>query len=354
MAKGSLPSAAWKPDDSQFAGARPGRARRRGRGGGASSTASGRRRLRQSPTAAGCRRRAPSSADRSVKLAAMESSARPTAAEVRQRLRTARRAVAEVARFVGRPRPARSLGTRRKRPGDFVTAVDVQAERRLRRLVAAAHPADGFLGEELGRRDGEAPWVWVVDPIDGTSNFARGLGIFAVAVAGLFRGQPQVAAVHCEPEGALYSAALGHGAFRGRRRLRAPRPQWGDAAILGVQWHRALPRLQFLGPLQRSGARMRDLGCTVVQLCHVAAGRLDGNVQQQGKIWDLAAAALIAAEAGARCTDWSGRPLLPFATMDAERHYPSIVAAPPVHAALLRLLRRRRGEAERAAAVPRP
>jgi myo-inositol-1(or 4)-monophosphatase len=259
---------------------------------------------------------------------------------LRALLRSARSAAEAVGGLVaGRHRDGPRSDVRAKARGDFVTAVDLAGERVLRRELLRAHPDHGFLGEEGGGIDLDADFVWIVDPIDGTSNFAQGLRTFAVSVACVHRGWPVAAAAHCWPERATYSAALGLGAWRGRRRIRTPAARLDPAAVVGVQWFRGAWEPELLEPLCRSGARIRTFGSTVTQLCDVAVGRLHANVQTQGRIWDLAAAALIAAEAGAAVTDWSGRPLLPFADLGAPRHYPSLSAPAPLHAALRRALR---------------
>ncbi len=241
-----------------------------------------------------------------------------------------------IARAQQRVRPA---DVARKGLGDFVTAVDVRTEAWLRRALTRLLPEAGFLGEESAPRELDRPLLWVVDPIDGTSNFARELHHFAVAVALLHRGQPVLAAIHCAPENATYDAVLGGGARRAGRRLRIPDGRLDDGAMLGCQWFRGQQRLAFLARLQRRGGRIRTLGSTVTQLADVACGRLDANVQEQGRIWDLAAAGLVVVEAGGRFTDWAGRAILPFRDLTIE-HTPSVAAAPNVHPGVLRLLRR--------------
>ncbi|MFY9341889.1 MAG: inositol monophosphatase family protein, partial [Planctomycetota bacterium] len=124
----------------------------------------------------------------------------------------------------------------RKGFGDFVTAVDVAAERRLRAGLQRLLPDAGFLGEETPPRDLDRSWLWVVDPIDGTSNYARGLPCFSVAVALLHERSPVLACVHCQPEAALYEAVRRGGAFRNGRRLRQPAGRLDDGALLGCQW----------------------------------------------------------------------------------------------------------------------
>lgn len=232
----------------------------------------------------------------------------------------------------------------RKGIGDFVTTADLRAERQLRQTLEQLLPAAGFLGEETTPADLDREWLWVVDPIDGTSNFARGLPHYAVAVALLHRGDPVLAVVHCFPDNTCLVARRGGGARRQAtgakafRRLPKPTGRLDDGAMLGAQWHRGQQQMDFLAALQRRGGRIRTLGSSVTQLVDVALGRLDANVQQQGRIWDLAAAGLIVEEAGARFTDWRGKPLLPFRDLTVT-HSPSIAAAANIHPAVCRLLR---------------
>ncbi len=236
-----------------------------------------------------------------------------------------------------RDRPRRDV--ERKGAGDFVTRIDRAVERSLRRFLLEAFPTHGFVGEESGASRPDADFVWVVDPIDGTSNFAQGLPVHAVSVACLHRGQPIAAALHCAPGQQTYRAGLGLGAFCGRSRLRVPAARLDDASILGAQWFRGEFAPEFLAPLCRSGARIRTFGSTVTQICDVVAGRLHANLQLQGKLWDIAAVSLLAEEAGARFTDFRGRRILPFPDFDGDRHYPSITAPTGIHRTLVRLLR---------------
>ncbi|MBL8724556.1 MAG: inositol monophosphatase [Planctomycetes bacterium] len=250
-------------------------------------------------------------------------------------------AVAAVAAIAAQLLPAqRRLRARdvvRKGVGDFVTPVDLRSERRLRAALRRALPEAGFLGEETDPADLGRDWLWVVDPIDGTSNFAHGLPHFAVSVALLHCGDPVLAILHAFPENASYLAMRGNGARRNGRALRMPKGRCDDGAILGCQWFRGQQDLRFLAALQRDGGRIRTLGSSVTQLLDVAVGRLDANVQEQGRVWDIAAAGLVVEEAGGRFTDWQGRRVLPFADLAVE-HTPTLAAHPTVHRRLQGLL----------------
>jgi myo-inositol-1(or 4)-monophosphatase len=253
-------------------------------------------------------------------------------------LRIAREVVADAAEVLARKkRPARVLA---KGTGDFVTEVDVLIERRIARALERRAADHNFLGEETGLVDRGAPWTWVCDPVDGTMNFIRGLPAHAVALACLGEDLHPVAAAVCIfPERRLYSAGRALGAFAGSRRLSAGRGSYDVGSVIGVQWLRGATELPYLCSLLASGARIRNLGCSVAQICGVAAGALDANVQEQGKIWDVAAPGLIAVEAGAEFTDWRGRPVFPFPDLSGTTHYPSVAALSAAHPKVLRALR---------------
>jgi myo-inositol-1(or 4)-monophosphatase len=241
-------------------------------------------------------------------------------------------AMVETAQHRLRPRDVQRKGV-----GDFVTKVDVRCERLLRTALTRLLPAAGFLGEESDPTAIDRDWVWVVDPIDGTSNFSRGLPHFAVAVALLFRGRPLLACVHCFPDDATLVAVHGRGAFRNGRRLRMSAGRFDDGAIVGCQWHRGQQQLAFLARLQAGGARIRTLGSTVTQLADVVLGRLDANVQEQGRIWDIAAPGLLVVEAGGKFTDWQGRSVFPLRDLTIG-HTPTVGAPAGVHRRVLRAL----------------
>lgn len=244
-----------------------------------------------------------------------------------------------VGRWLARERVRRrSVGKRSKALGDPVTALDLAGEARLREAIARRWPEHGFLGEESGSHATERSLVWIVDPIDGTANFAAGLQPWGVSVACLLAGQPVVGAVHCQPEGVTVHAARGRGAFLGRHRLTIAEPELGADAILSLNWFRGAEQIRFVQRLVDTGARVRVHGCTVVQMVDVVRGRMAANIQEQGKVWDLAAAGLIVLEAGGVVLDWRGRALFPWPAERWDEHRASLAAAPAAARALVRRL----------------
>ena len=212
-----------------------------------------------------------------------------------------------------------------KGEGDPVTHLDLEAEARLRTAIATAWPTHGFLGEETDATGLDREFVWIVDPIDGTANFAADITPWGVAVACLTRGAPIAAAVFCMPGQRTLAAAAGRGARADgeRIRLRAGGALGADS-LVGMQWFRGETRLPFLPRILATGTRIRVQGSTVTQICDVATGRLAANIQTQGRIWDIAAPALILEEAGGEIRDWQGRPIFPLRALDRDRHYPSV------------------------------
>lgn len=257
--------------------------------------------------------------------------------------RFAKEAATAVGRWLAlRRQRQRDVGARTKHVGDPVTDLDLAGERRLRAAIAKRWPLHGFIGEETGATEVGRSHVWIVDPIDGTANFARNLQPWGVSVACLRDGHPIAGAVYAQPEDVTIVAAQGGGAQVGKQRLRIPEHAELDAdSLVGVQWLRGATRLTFLQRLLSTGTRVRVFGSTVVQLCDVARGRLHANVQQQGKIWDVAAAGLIVQEGGGLFSRWDGSSIFPCTSTDLDRHHPSIAASPRVHRQIVGLLARR-------------
>ena len=192
---------------------------------------------------------------------------------------------------------------------DVVTRADRATEEQIRGLLADARPDDGFLGEEGGGTPGTSGLTWVVDPIDGTVNYLYDRPHWAVSIA-VVEGDPDprtwtalAGAVINPPVGDLFTAARGEGAFLGDRRLRVNAPELPLALVAtGFAYDAATRRRQALVVAELI-TRVRDIrrsGVAALDLCDVAAGRVDAYYERGLKPWDHAAGALIASEAGAR------------------------------------------------------
>jgi myo-inositol-1(or 4)-monophosphatase len=199
-----------------------------------------------------------------------------------------------------------------KGPGNFVTAADHRAEETLYRELTRARPGYGFLMEERGVVEGpDKTHRWIVDPLDGTTNFLHGLPIFCIAIALEREGEIVCAVVYNPILDELYTAERGQGAFVNSRRLRvAARKQLADCIIsIGIPHRGRAEHPRFLGEctaLMAQAGGLRRTGSAAIDLAWVAAGRFDGYVEHQLKPWDVAAGSLLVREAGGFVTDPAG------------------------------------------------
>jgi myo-inositol-1(or 4)-monophosphatase len=204
----------------------------------------------------------------------------------------------------------------KKGPIDLVTAADLEVEREFRQLVATRFPSHAVLGEEQG--SGTAPsdarFRWIIDPIDGTTNFAHGLALFCASIALEIDGQLAVGAVYDPIAEELFTAERGVGAWLNGAPLRVSDCDQLLNALLctGFPYSVREKRQQmvdvfgvFLGEAQG----VRRLGSAALDLCYVAAGRFDGFWEERLHPWDMAAAVLIVEEAGGRVTDYADAPV---------------------------------------------
>jgi myo-inositol-1(or 4)-monophosphatase len=197
---------------------------------------------------------------------------------------------------------------------DLVTEVDVEVERMFRALIAARFPTHAVLGEELGGAAEVPPGpCWVFDPIDGTTNFAHGLPIFCSSVAFEIEGRPEVAAVYDPSRRELFTAERGDGARLNGRSIRVSNTEalLDSMLVTGFPYdvHQRVDEIVGLfGAFVGRARAVRRLGSAAIDLCYVAAGRLDGFWESDLKPWDIAGGALIVEEAGGTVTSYDGRP----------------------------------------------
>lgn len=207
------------------------------------------------------------------------------------------------------------LNVARKGPKDYVTEVDRAAEDAIIDILRTAYPDHSFLAEESGAHlaNGQAPDVvpafqWVIDPLDGTTNFIHGFPNYAVSIAMLQNGLAQHAVVFDPSRNEMFTASRGSGAFLNDRRIRVSGcTRYNDSLLAShVPQSTALPEgSPFLGLLTECAAARRT-GSTVLDLAYVACGRLDGFCGKQLKPWDAAAGSLLVIEAGGLLADFDG------------------------------------------------
>jgi myo-inositol-1(or 4)-monophosphatase len=221
----------------------------------------------------------------------------------RQAARTLRRDFGEV----------EQLQVSLKGPSNFVTAADRKAEEILREELAKARPGYGFLGEESGRTEGtDNTHLWIVDPLDGTTNFLHGIPHFAISI-GLQREGVIVAGLVYNPaHEEMFLAERGKGAFLNDKRLRvAGRRRLADCVIACGLPHLGRGDLELsrkeLTAVQQRVAGLRRFGSAALDLAWIAAGRFDGYWERNLSPWDLAAGILLVREAGGYVTDLEGK-----------------------------------------------
>ncbi|WCR10563.1 inositol monophosphatase [Paracoccus stylophorae] len=191
-----------------------------------------------------------------------------------------------------------------KGAGDFVTRADREAERIIKEELRNARPNYGWLGEETGEEAGEDPTRrWIVDPLDGTTNFLHGLPHWAVSIALEHKREIVAAVIFDAAKDELFFAEKGGGAFMNDQRLRVSGRRRLDEALFatGIPFagHGPLPAaLQDLARLMPLSAGARRLGAAALDLAWVAAGRYDGYWERGNQPWDVAAGILIVREAG--------------------------------------------------------
>jgi myo-inositol-1(or 4)-monophosphatase len=225
-----------------------------------------------------------------------------------------------------------------------VTQADHAAQAAILGELARRHPAHAILVEEEVARPERhaalagAEYCWLVDPIDGTRNFARGVRMYGICVAVLRAGRPVAAATHDAALGVVYSAAAGGGAWRGESPMRLPdRPPDTDTTVGISSFRRQAMPVAVRGWMDRY--LFRNLGAVGLHLAWVSAGLMDAAYSAESKLWDIAAGALLVEEAGGRVTDGRGRGLWPIDPAGYRgEDVPILAAGPAMHARLLESL----------------
>ncbi len=201
----------------------------------------------------------------------------------------------------------------RKGPNDYVSEVDRAAEHIIIQTLLEAYPGHGILAEESGREHGakNSEYVWIIDPLDGTTNFLHGFPVYAVSIALAFRGQVQQAVVYDPTRNDLFFASKGRGAFLNDRRLRvSKRLRLADSLIgTGFPFRKGdnfKRYVKMFEEVMQSCAGLRRPGAAALDLCYVAAGYYDGFFETGLSPWDVAAGSLMITEAGGLIGNFTG------------------------------------------------
>lgn len=213
-----------------------------------------------------------------------------------------------------------------KGPNDLVTEIDQWAEQEIIGMIRKAYPSHGFLAEESGGTMPNDEFVWIIDPLDGTTNYVHGFPHYAVSIACVCRGRLEHAVIYDPCRQELFTASRGHGARLDNRRLRVSAARQLQGSLIATGFPFKQPHLMdnyllLFKSIFSETAGVRRAGAASLDLAYVAAGRVDGFWELGLKPWDLAAGTLLIQEAGGIVTTFHDNPDVLFGN--------SIVAASP-------------------------
>ncbi|MGY8903450.1 MAG: inositol monophosphatase family protein [Burkholderiales bacterium] len=231
-----------------------------------------------------------------------------------------------------------ALRISQKQVNDYVTEVDLASEAAIIDTLLTAYPGHGILAEESGSERGakDSEFVWIIDPLDGTTNFIHGFPVYCVSIALAVKGKIEQAVVYDPTRNDLFCATKGRGAYLNNRRLRVgKRIRLSDCLLsTGFPFRPGddMPRyLQLLGEVMPKIADLRRPGAAALDLAYVAAGSCDGFFETGLKPWDVAAGSLLVAEAGGLVGNYSGE-------ADFLMHGECLAASPKIYAQMVPLL----------------
>jgi myo-inositol-1(or 4)-monophosphatase len=228
-----------------------------------------------------------------------------------------------------------SLTITSKGRNDFVSEVDHAAEAEIIKLIRKNYPNHGFLAEESGR-SGDSDTLWIIDPLDGTTNFLHGFPTFAVSIACQIKGRLEHGVVYDPISQEIFSASRGAGAHLDNRRIRVSKQRGLEGALIGTGFpYRSNTKyldtyLAMLRAVMEATAGVRRPGSAALDLAYVAAGRTDGFWEIGLSPWDTAAGTLLIQEAGGRIGTLTGGEYTQGGNV--------LAGSPKVYAALLELL----------------
>lgn len=204
-----------------------------------------------------------------------------------------------------------SLQVTAKGRNDYVSEVDRAAEREIMAMISHLYPAHAFLAEESGST-GDSETVWIIDPLDGTTNFLHGFPTFAVSIACQIKGRLEHGVIYDPMRGELFTCSRGQGAHLDNRRIRVSKQRTLEGALISTGFpfkenlRYADPYLAMLKTIMSQAAGIRRPGSAALDLAYIAAGRCDGFWELGLSPWDTAAGTLLIQEAGGRVGTLTG------------------------------------------------
>ena len=206
-----------------------------------------------------------------------------------------------------------SVRISQKKANDFVTEVDHAAEQAIIETLTTAYPGHGIWAEESGREHGaqDSEFVWIIDPLDGTTNFIHGLPVYCVSIALAVKGKVEQAVVYDPTRNDLFTATKGRGAYLNDRRLRVSKRTELKQALVSTGFpfrpgDNFNQYLQMMGDVMQRTAGLRRPGSAALDLAYVAAGYTEGFLEKGLQPWDVAAGSLLVTEAGGLVGNFTG------------------------------------------------
>lgn len=198
-----------------------------------------------------------------------------------------------------------------KRLNDLVSDVDLQAEREIIQALRRSYPEHAILGEESGALEGDAEHRWLIDPLDGTTNYLHGLPFFCISMAYLHRGRLEVGLVYDPLREEFFTASRGQGAQLNGRRMRVAQRNTLNGALVSTgmpPWIGGQQQtiMAIINDMVQQGGLLRRNGSAALDLAYVASGRLDGFWEADLNSWDIGAGTLLVQEAGGLVGDYQG------------------------------------------------
>lgn len=199
------------------------------------------------------------------------------------------------------------LNIQEKSPNHFVSEIDIASEEYLIDIIKSAYPDHSIWSEEGGSDNHDSPYQWIIDPLNGTTNFVHGIPHFCISIAIRVEGKIEHGLVYDPIREEVFTASRGRGTQLNHKRLRASRQQQLERAIVNTGFieHTNEALALFSAVLPRC-ASLRNLGSTALDLAYVAAGRVDAYWESGLNSWDIAAGALLVQEAGGLVSDFAG------------------------------------------------
>jgi myo-inositol-1(or 4)-monophosphatase len=227
---------------------------------------------------------------------------------------------------------------------NIVTEFDFQSESHIRDVISSTYPTHNILGEEHGFENKKSEYTWIIDPLDGTSNFAANIPWFGILIALLRNNKPVLSGAYLPMSDELYFATKGNGAFKNDRRIQVSKETKLSNLLccysldFNIDIRKTSREVEIIKNLVQNCRNLRSTN-SLLDFCFVAEGKFGATINQSMKIWDIAAPELILSEAGAKVTDANGRAIV-YTPSDqsVSQNYTAAAANPVIHSEIMQLM----------------